>query len=156
MSTDKSGPRRVLRARLRSRLAHPLPSKPTASAALLKLLRHAVRLGLVIGCVGQASCSYLDRARRVSDTAVEVSQGLALQAVIEANTERQRLRRLRCIDPLLTPATLSSAAADPRLGQAWVDELLRDCPAFTAFLINSAVSRLSASGISLPAQAKSQ
>lgn len=97
---------------------------------------------LAVGCLGLASCTYVDRARRMSDVAVDVTQRAALQTVVEADVERQRLRRLRCLDPLLTPATISSAAMDPRLGRPWVDELLRDCPAFSAFLTDTAFARL--------------
>lgn len=112
-----------------------------------RLCRAATLTALAFACLGQASCSYLDRARRISDVAVDASQQLALQTVIEANVERQRLRRLRCMDPLLTPATISLAAADPRLGKAWVEELLDDCPAYSAFLLDSALTRLSVRGL---------
>jgi hypothetical protein len=113
-----------------------------------RLCRAVTLTLLTFCCLGQASCSYLDRARRISDVAVEASQQLALQTVIEANVERQRLRRLRCVDPLLTPATISLGASDPRLGKPWVEELLDDCPAFSAFLLDTALTRLALHGLS--------
>lgn len=145
MFTDMSRPRRLTFAvRLDGRDSHTLNVTPGPRSSRRRVLLRLVSLPvLTLFCLGQTSCAYLDRARRLSDVAVEVSQQVLLQTVVEANVERQRLRRLRCVDPVLTPATISNAAMDPRLGQPWVDELLRDCPAFSAFLMDSAMSRLS-------------
>ena len=81
---------------------------------------------------GLSSCAYVEQARLMTDTSTVAAQQAALDALVEANTERQRLRRLRCLDPLLTPMTIKRAAADSRLGQPWLEELLRDCPELTA------------------------
>ncbi len=108
---------------------------------------------ITLACCFLVGCSYVDQARRASDVAVEVAQQGTMQAVIEANIERQRVRRLRCLSPLLTPATISGAAMDPRLGRPWVDELMRDCPAFSAFIAETALSRARAA-ITAPAASK--
>ena len=81
-----------------------------------------------------AGCAYIDRARGASDLVVTASQFYKLEALVQSDIERRRVRSARCYSPLLTPATISAAAVDTRLGPAWVDELLRDCPQFAAFL----------------------
>lgn len=81
-----------------------------------------------------AGCEYIDRARGASDLVVTASQFYKLEALVQSDIERRRVRSARCYSPLLTPATISAAAVDTRLGHAWVDELLRDCPQFAAFL----------------------
>ena len=86
-------------------------------------------------------CAYIDKARGASDLAVTASQFYKLEALVQADIERSRLRSARCYSPLLTPATISAAAVDTRLGQPWVDELLRDCPQFAAFLSQLTVRR---------------
>lgn len=92
-------------------------------------------------------CSNLASVRAFSDAAVVGKERLALQALQESQVERQRLKAARCHSPLLTPATLSAAAADTTLGDAWVEELLRDCPDFSAFLSDLMVKRARTSGI---------
>lgn len=81
-----------------------------------------------------AGCGYIERARGASDLVVTASQFYKLEALVQSDIERRRVRSVRCYSPLLTPATISAAAVDTRLGHAWVDELLRDCPQFAAFL----------------------
>ena len=81
-----------------------------------------------------AGCGYIERARGASDLVVTASQFYKLEALVQSDIERRRVRSARCYSPLLTPATISAAAVDTRLGHAWVDELLRDCPQFAAFL----------------------
>ena len=73
-----------------------------------------------------AGCQYVDRARTVSDAVVGVSQYYKVEALVQADIERRRLRKARCYSPLLTPATISAAATDARLGADWVNELLDD------------------------------
>ena len=93
-----------------------------------------------------AGCAYIDRARTASDLAVTASQFYKLEGLVQADIERRRLRSARCYSPLLTPATISGAAVDTRLGQPWVDELLRDCPQFAAFLSELTVRRGQSAG----------
>src|SRR5512134_3576556 len=81
-----------------------------------------------------AGCEYIDRARGASDLVITASQFYKLEALVQSDIERRRVRSARCYSPLLTPATISAAAVDTRLGAAWIDELLRDCPQFAAFL----------------------
>jgi hypothetical protein len=88
-----------------------------------------------------ASCTYIDRARTAGDMMVTASQFYKLEALVQADVERRRLRSARCYSPLLTPATISGAAVDARLGEPWVDELLRDCPQFAAFLSELTIRR---------------
>jgi hypothetical protein len=81
-----------------------------------------------------AGCQYIETARGMSDLAVTTSQFYKLESLVQLDIERRRVRSARCYSPLLTPATISAAAVDSRLGHGWVDELLRDCPQFAAFL----------------------
>lgn len=92
-------------------------------------------------------CSSIDRARRGTDVVVGVAQQYKLETLVQADLERRRLRAARCYSPLLTPATLSAAATDERLGPAWVDGLLRDCPQFGAFLSELMMRRARAAGL---------
>ncbi|MBK8174236.1 MAG: hypothetical protein IPK66_02785 [Rhodospirillales bacterium] len=97
-----------------------------------------------------ANCSYIEKVRTITDTAVGVSQRATIETLVQANIERQRVRRARCFSPLITPATLSGAAVDQRLGSAWIDELLRDCPDFAAFLSELTFRRAVSAGILAP------
>jgi hypothetical protein len=81
-----------------------------------------------------AGCQYIETARGMSDLAVTTSQFYKLESLVQLDIERRRVRSARCYSPLLTPATISAAAVDSRLGYGWVDELLRDCPQFAAFV----------------------
>lgn len=94
-----------------------------------------------------AGCQYVDRVRAASDAAVNVSQYYKLEALVQADIERRRLRKARCYSPLLTPATISAAATDARLGAGWVNELLDDCPQFAAFLSDLTFRRAASAGL---------
>lgn len=94
-----------------------------------------------------AGCSYVERARQGTDLVVGVAERYKLEALVQADIERQRLRAARCLSPLLTPATISAAAMDGRLGMPWVDGLLSDCPQFAAFLSELMVRRVQATGL---------
>jgi hypothetical protein len=98
-----------------------------------------------------AGCQYVDRARAASDAVVGVSQYYKVEALVQADIERRRLRKARCYSPLLTPATISAAANDSRLGAGWIDDLLRDCPQFAAFLSELTFRRAASAGL-LPAR----
>ena len=73
-------------------------------------------------------CQYVDKVRAASDAVANVSEYYEVEALVQADLERRRLRKARCYSPLLTPATISAAAADGRLGAGWIDEFLGDCP----------------------------
>ena len=89
----------------------------------------------VLACLPSVGgCQYVENARRMSDLAVTTSQFYKLESLVQLDIERRRVRSARCYSPLLTPATISAAALDSRLGDGWIDELLRDCPQFAAFL----------------------
>jgi hypothetical protein len=96
---------------------------------------------LILVVAALPACSYVERGRALSDAALIGSHEAAMTAVAEAQEERLRLRRRRCFNPLLTPAVLADAAADPRLGPAWIDELLQDCPQFAALLSQHLLQR---------------
>jgi hypothetical protein len=96
------------------------------------------------------SCSYVERGRQVADIAVATAHHANLAALIQAQEERVRLRKSRCYNPMLTPATIADAALDPRLGAPWVEELLRDCPKFAAFIAQLVISRAQFAGLMLP------
>jgi hypothetical protein len=98
-------------------------------------------------------CEYVEKARRTSDLVVTTSQFYKVEALVQANIERRRLRSARCYSPLLTPATISAAAVDSRLGPSWVDELLRDCPQFAAFLSELTLRRGLSAGLLPPRDA---
>jgi predicted lipoprotein len=94
-----------------------------------------------------AGCSTIEKARGVSDAAIVGKEILGLQALRQAQTERQRARAARCHSPLLTPATISAAATDADLGEPWIEELLRDCPEFSALLSNLVLKRARTEGL---------
>jgi hypothetical protein len=102
--------------------------------------------GLAISAV-LTGCSNIEKVRGFSDAAVVGKETLSLQALRQGQVERQRVRAARCHSPLLTPATVSAAAAEADLGDAWVDELLRDCPEFSTFLSNLVVKRARMAGL---------
>ena len=121
-----------------------MQNPPTGGAAARALLL-AVPLCLATGC------SYIERARDGSDLAVGVAEHFKLEALVQAEIERQRLRAARCLSPLLTPATISAAAVDSRLGTFWVDGLLADCPQFAAFVSELMLRRAQAAGLGVVA-----
>ncbi len=94
-----------------------------------------------------SGCSNLEKVRSFSDAAILGKESLSLQVLRQGQVQRQRMRAARCHSSLLTPATVSAAAADAGLGDAWVEELLHDCPEFSTFLSNLVVKRASTVGI---------
>lgn len=111
---------------------------------------YPLTLGLIVALPLLASCSYVERGRRGSELVVGVAEQYKLEALVQADIERQRVRAARCYSPLLTPATISAAANDGRLGPSWIDGLLRDCPQFGAFLSELMVRRGRAAGLVPP------
>lgn len=101
----------------------------------------ALSLGLLAGC------STIEKARGVSNAAIVGKESLSLQALRQAQAERHRARSARCHSPLLTPATISAAATDADLGEPWIEELLRDCPEFSALLSNLVLKRARMAGL---------
>jgi len=95
------------------------------------------------------ACSNLEKARTVADVVVANTRNFNLQALLQAEIERQRLRKLRCHSPLLNPSSISGAAVHPNLGRAWVDELLRDCPEYAAFVAELVLRRAENAGVTL-------
>lgn len=93
------------------------------------------------------ACSNLEKARSATDVIVANKKNFNLQALLQAEIERQRVRKLRCHSPLLNPSSLSGAAFHPSLGQAWVDELLRDCPDYAAFVADLVLRRAEGAGV---------
>jgi hypothetical protein len=81
-----------------------------------------------------AGCEYVERGWQTTDSVIATSQAYKVEALVQAENERQRVRSARCHNPLLTPATISAAANDSRLGKDWINELLRDCPQLATFL----------------------
>lgn len=106
-------------------------------------------VGLAV-LVALAGCSHIEKVRGVSDAAIAVQHKLDLEALKQVEIERQRVRKARCYSPLLTPAALSAAAEEPLLGEPWVEELLVDCPQFSAFLSNLVILRARGAGLTLP------
>ena len=92
-------------------------------------------------------CQYVDKVRAASDAVANVSEYYEVEALVQADLERRRLRKARCYSPLLTPATISAAAADGRLGAGWIDEFLGDCPQFAAFLSELTFRRAAGRGL---------
>lgn len=121
------------------------PSAPT--------LNRMACFGLLLAATAiVAACSGLDKTRKVTDVVVANKKNLNLRALIEAETERQRIRKLRCHSPLLSPSIVSEAALHPRLGPAWVAELLRDCPEYGAFVNELVLQRAATAGVAPPGQ----
>lgn len=81
-----------------------------------------------------SGCGTLNKARVISDLGIEKAHNLNVDALVEAEIERQRFRRARCYSPLLSPAAVVSGTMDVRLGRPWLNELLRDCPQFSALI----------------------
>ena len=94
-----------------------------------------------------AACSSVEKARKVTDIAIANKNAFNLEALVQAETERQRIRKLRCHSPFLNPMAISSAAFHPNLGRAWVDELLRDCPEYSAFIADIVLRRAENAGV---------
>lgn len=93
------------------------------------------------------ACTAIEQARRGNDMAVAVASRYSVEALVQADIERQRIRKARCYSPLLTPANIAAASADVRLGDPWVDDLLRDCPLYASFLSDLLLRRAYSAGI---------
>lgn len=93
------------------------------------------------------ACSTLEKARGATDVIVANKKNFNLQALLQAEIERKRVRKLRCHSPFLNPSSISGAAFHPSLGQAWVDELLRDCPDYAAFVADLVLRRAEGAGV---------
>ncbi len=97
--------------------------------------------------VGVGACSSVERARNAADVVVTNKKHFNLQALVQAEIERQRVRKLRCHSPFLNPSSVSDAALHPNLGRSWVDELLRDCPEYSAFIAELVLRRAEDAGV---------
>lgn len=104
---------------------------------------------IIAAIFSASSCSYLDKARNTTDFVVANKKNLNTYALVQAEIERGRLRTLRCHSPLLNPTAISGAAIHPSLGQPWVDELLRDCPEYAAFIAELVLRRAEVAGIAV-------
>jgi hypothetical protein len=113
-------------------------------ASIRKAVSMAMSGGIIISV---SSCGTLDYARRFTDAGLAKYQEVNIEFLVQAEMERQRLRRARCYSPLLSPAAVSTAAGDPRLGAGWVDDLMRDCPQFSAFVAQLIVQRVGPVGL---------
>ncbi|MFO1129295.1 MAG: hypothetical protein U1E66_12785 [Rhodospirillales bacterium] len=132
-------------------------ARPTSVAGRFRIsaqiLRSAIAGSAFISGLALGSCSYVERGRQIADFAVATAHEANLAALVEAQEERIRLRKSRCYNPMLTPATIADAALDPRLGSPWVEELLQDCPKFAAFLAHLVVNRAQTAGLPSPPSA---
>lgn len=106
-------------------------------------------ISIIIALSSSVGCSAVWKVRDFADTVVKIQNELGLEALKQADIERQRLRAARCYSPALTPAALSAAAQDADLGDAWVAELLQDCPQFSVFLSNLVMARAESAGLKL-------
>ena len=97
--------------------------------------------------LGVSACSSVERVRSTSDVLVANKKHFTLEALVQAEIECQRVRKLRCHSSFLNPSSISGAALHPSLGQSWVDELLRDCPEYAAFISELVLRRAKAAGV---------
>ena len=95
---------------------------------------------VLLGLLG--ACAQVETARLAVDAGAAVARKINVEAIYQVDIERKRARSLRCMSPTLTPDALAAAYADPRLGSAWMNELLRDCPQFSGLLGAMAQERL--------------
>lgn len=102
---------------------------------------------LAVLSVTISACSSVEKVRKTTDMIVANGDSLNLNALVQAEMERKRLRKLRCHSPLLNPTAISGAASHPSLGRDWVDELLRDCPEYSAFIAEIVLHRAEGAGI---------
>jgi hypothetical protein len=114
--------------------------------AILKRFRRFVFTILVVFLPGLGACDATTKARIATDFAIANVHKFDVETLVQVETSRQRLRKARCYNPMLTPAAISSAAEDPRLGENWIDELLKDCPQFSAFILELALRRVQTAG----------
>ena len=137
-------------SRSEGREPHARPAPKPFSSSNCRVLRTSVVALTLAAAVLLGSCSYVERGRQVADVAVATTHQLNLTALVEAQEERIRVRKSRCYNPMLTPATIADAALDPRLGKPWIEELLRDCPKFGAFIAQLVVTRTQLGGTTEP------
>lgn len=104
---------------------------------------------LTILVLGASACSSVEKARNATDAVVASKNHFNMSALVQAEIERQRLRKMRCHSPLLNPTAISGAAVHPSLGRPWVDELLRDCPEYAAFISELVLRRAEGAGITV-------
>jgi hypothetical protein len=114
--------------------------------AVLKRFRSFVFTIFVVFLPGLGACDATTKARIATDFAIANVHKFDVETLVQVETSRQRLRKARCYNPMLTPAAISSAADDPRLGENWIDELLKDCPQFSAFILELALRRVQTAG----------
>lgn len=114
--------------------------------AVLTRFRRFVFTILVVFLPGLGACDATTKARIATDFAIANVHKFDVETLVQVETSRQRLRKARCYNPMLTPAAISSAAEDPRLGENWIDELLKDCPQFSAFILELALRRVQTAG----------
>lgn len=108
-----------------------------------------VFLLLTILVLGTSACSSVEKARNATDAVIASKTHFNTSALVQAEIERRRLRKLRCHSPLLNPTAISGAAVHPSLGRPWVDELLRDCPEYAAFISELVLRRAEGAGITV-------
>jgi len=117
------------------------------SPETFKCFRRFVFTLLVVLLPGLGACDATTKARIATDFAIANVHKFDIETLVQVETSRQRLRKARCYNPMLTPAAISSAAVESRLGENWIDELLRDCPQFSAFILELALRRVQAAGM---------
>ena len=117
------------------------PARRSSTVPRLRTAKLLAMCGIAVSMSLCGACSTIDKVRRGSDLASTVVQHYDTEVLVQIEVERQRLRKARCLSPLLTPAAISAASVDYRLGSTWIDELLRDCPAFAAFISDLAWRR---------------
>jgi len=120
-------------------LKYKLSNKIFCKSALFPLIIFAV--------LAISACSSVERVRNTTDLLVANKKHFTLEALVQAEIERQRVRKLRCHSSFLNPSSISGAALHPNLGQSWVDELLRDCPEYAAFISELVLRRAEAAGV---------
>ena len=113
----------------------------------LPMVRLMSMLILCVMPLALTACYSIDRVRTVSDRAAARYEQFNLDMLVEAETERQRIRRARCYSPVLSPGAISAAAVDARLGGDWVEELLGDCPQFASFVSDLVLRRARQAGL---------
>lgn len=105
-------------------------------------------LALVLALFALGACAgKLQSARNVVDLSLAVAVEAKQQLIAEAQVERLRIRAFRCFNPVLTIDAVSRAALNIKLGDAWIDELLDDCPQFSAFISDLVVRRAKEAGL---------
>lgn len=117
--------------------------------AEIRIVKIFMFLMLTVLIVTASACSNLEKARTVTDVVVANKKNFNLQALVQAEIERKRVRKLRCHSPFLNPSSISGAAFHPSLGRPWVDELLKDCPEYAAFVAELVLRRAEDAGVPL-------